>query len=718
MPPSLKLFVKRAFVGAVGFGVRAASRVADLGRRVLDAAARRGLDLGAISGINPRPAVEPFGVHDFLLMARRASGDNPPQPPDKPPLASVIIPVFNKVEYTFQCLRSLMREVDLKGCEVIVVNNASSDETLEVLSHFAGLVRVINNEENLGFVEACNRGAAEARGKYLVFLNNDTVVLPGWLKHLLDTAERDETVGAVGSMLLHPDGRIQEAGAIVWRNGAALHYGRGKSPGDRRFTFAREVDYCSGASLLVRKEVFDRLGGFDRHFAPAYYEDVDLCFGVRSLGYKVVYQPASRLIHYEGVTAGTDAQAGYKRFQVINRGKFFEKWRGVLERDQQEEDPARAGMAADRRRGPRVIVFDDRVPTPDRDAGSARMAIILETLAKWARPVFVYFSQAPSPEYERVLWKAGVETIAAVHYRGLMKERRFDLAVVSRPEVAETVLGPLRRDGRVKIIFDTVDARFVRLKREAEITGDRDLAEAGVRYRKLEGRLARASDQLWCASAEDKKAMSEFIPAERIEVVTTIHPLRGRGRPYAERDGLLFVGNLHHRPNSDGVHYFVKEIFPLVREAVPGIKLAVVGANVSPEIAAHGSEDVDVKGYVPDIEPLFQAARVFVAPVRFGAGIKGKIGDAMSYGLPVVTTSVGAEGFGITDGEEALIADGPREFAEAVIRVYRERGLWQRLSDKGYRHIEESYTPRAVGEIINAAVRRLLQKDSSTPHAP
>jgi GT2 family glycosyltransferase len=261
---------------------------------------------------------------------------------------SIIIPVFNKADFTVGCLYSLVQNVDLKGVEIIVINNGSTDETGPILHQLANCVRVITNQENEGFVDACNQGASIAQGTYLVFLNNDTRVLQGWLKHLLDTIEANTSIGAVGSMFLYPDGKIQEAGALVWRNGEADHYGWGSEADEPKFNFMREVDYCSAAYLLVRKEIFNRLGGFDRRFAPGYYEDVDLCFGVRSLGYKVIYQPLSRLLHYEGVTSGIDTGKGMKHFQLVNRTKFVEKWHEVLVAQHLERDLKRIKEAANR----------------------------------------------------------------------------------------------------------------------------------------------------------------------------------------------------------------------------------------------------------------------------------------------------------------------------------------------------------------------------------
>lgn len=629
--------------------------------------------------------------------------------------SSIIIPVFNKAQFTNHCLHSLLNEIDLRDTEVIVVNNGSTDQTAQLLVQIGDCLRVVKNQENLGFVDACNQGAAIARGEFLVFLNNDTEVLPGWLKLLEKTAEQRPSVGAVGSLLLYPDGSIQEAGALVWRNGEAHHYGWRESQDDRRFNFAREVDYCSAASLLIRRKLFEQLGGFDRRFAPAYYEDVDLCFGVRSLGFKVMYQPASRLVHYEGVTAGADTSKGIKQFQIINRVKFVAKWHELLEREQLPKDLKRLTEASSRNRDwPRIIVFDERIPSPDRDAGSLRMFLILKTLGKWSQVIFVPIYRPKDLDYERALWKEGIQTADAVDYGRLLRNESVKAAIVSRPRPAAALIHRIRRaNPRVRVVFDMVDTHFIRLQREYEVSGNAHALREAQHYRKLERRLAQASDLVWCASPEDKEVMEREVPGRRIEVVPTIHELRDRGKAFADRQDLLFIGNLAHRPNEDAILFFMREVYPRIQQALPNVRLDIIGDNASPETIAFDSETVRVKGHVSDVEPYLRERRVFVAPLRFGAGIKGKIGESMSYGLPVVTTSVGAEGFGLTNEVNVMIADAPADFAAAVVRLYSDKELWERLAANSHRHIEQNFTPEVIAETINGSIKATVLLESS-----
>jgi glycosyltransferase involved in cell wall biosynthesis len=239
------------------------------------------------------------------------------------------------------------------------------------------------------------------------------------------------------------------------------------------------------------------------------------------------------------------------------------------------------------------------------------------------------------------------------------------------------------------------------------LSGDaRSRAEA-ARYREMETRVARASDLFWCASPEDRRALEREVGGRPVEIIPTIHTPHGRGLPFGERRDLLFVGNLHHRPNSDGVQHFMREIFPLVREAIPGVRLTIVGEHASTEISDYASDAVRVMGYVPDVDPYFAGARVFVAPIRFGAGVKGKIGESLAYGLPVVTTPVGAEGMGLEDGATAMIARDARAFADAVVRLHRDGELWQKLSDNGHAHVREHFSPEVVERRINEPLMRL-----------
>ena len=376
-------------------------------------------------------------------------------------------------------------------------------------------------------------------------------------------------------------------------------------------------------------------------------------------------------------------------------------------REHLPQDLKQLAAASDRNRDrPRVVVFDERVPSPDRDAGSLRMLLILKSLAKWYHVTFVPFNRPQGIDYERALWQAGIETADATDYRSLLKNKNIRAAIVSRPSMGSTFIHRIRRvNPKVLIIFDMVDTHFLRLQREYEISGHAAALSEAKRYRKLERKLAELSDVVWCASGEDKKVMEREAPGSRIEVVPTIHELRDSGKAFEDRRDLLFIGSLAHRPNEDAVLFFMREVYPLVRKILPSVRLDIIGDFASAAIQACDSEDVRIRGYVPDVEPYLRNARVFIAPLRFGAGIKGKVGEAMAHGVPVVTTSIGAEGFGLTDGLDVMIGDDPESFANAIQKLYSQQDLWERVAQNSRVRIERNFTPEVIAETIDNSLR-------------
>ncbi len=246
------------------------------------------------------------------------------------PLVSIIIPVYNQFAYTYNCLSAIKRHGECITYEIIVADDCSTDFTAELEKITAG-IKIIHNKENYQFLVNCNRAGKKAKGKYLVFLNNDTQVQKFWLKSLVELMEMEESIGLAGSKLVYPNGLVQEAGGIVWKDANVLQYGNGRQAGEAELNFLRETDYISGASIIIRKELWDEIGGFDERFAPAYYEDVDLAFQVREKGFKVVYQPESEVVHFEGVTEKDE----YGRNGIISRNRemFEKKWRIRLVRE-------------------------------------------------------------------------------------------------------------------------------------------------------------------------------------------------------------------------------------------------------------------------------------------------------------------------------------------------------------------------------------------------
>jgi glycosyltransferase involved in cell wall biosynthesis len=261
----------------------------------------------------------------------------------------------------------------------------------------------------------------------------------------------------------------------------------------------------------------------------------------------------------------------------------------------------------------------------------------------------------------------------------------------------------------VKIIFDPVDLHSVRYAREFELTGEKSLAARASTYAQVEKRITETVDLTWCASSEDMRMLAEFAPAARAIVIPTIHAIGPEGKPFDDRRDLFFLGNMLHTPNLDSVRYLVEDILPRVWRELPGVNLLIAGGPINATLQAYESDRVRILGYVPDINPYFAGCRLMVAPIRFGAGINGKIGESMANGLPVVTTTLAARSFGIVDGRHALVADDAASFATAIAKVYEDGELWGSLARNGRTLIAEGFAPGVIDTAITQSIEELIE---------
>jgi GT2 family glycosyltransferase len=646
-----------------------------------------------------------------------AVGD--PEPPREfsvvdEPLISVVIPVHNKWVYTAACLRSLSESACDATFEVIVVDDESSDETAGRLSAIDGLAH-FRNEQNVGFVGSCNRGANAARGRFLVLLNNDTQVTPGWLDALVDTFRQRPDAGMAGARLVYPDGRMQEAGGIIFNDGSGWNYGRGDSADRPEYAYLREVDYCSGACVMLETERFRDLGGLDERYSPAYYEDTDLAFRVRAAGLKVYLQPAATIIHHEGITSGTDLNAGVKRFQAVNREKFLERWREQLAAyPRPVSNPANGAeirAARDHRLRGRILVIDAYTPEPDQDSGSVRLSYLMKCMLDLGYGVtFLADNRAHAGRYTIALQRAGVEVVYDPWVDSLQRffARRgpeFDFVMVSRHYVAANYLGRVRRHcPDARFIFDTVDLHFLREERMAELENSLPLRRAAAQTRRSELGIINAADATIVVSPVEKTVLEKTAPSARVHVISNVHEVVGSQRPFADRKDIFFVGGYQHPPNVDAAHWFVTAIWPKIRAELPDMEFHLIGSKAPEKIRALEGGGVRFHGFVKSLEPWLDGCRLAVAPLRYGAGIKGKVNMSMARGQPVVATPMAVEGMFAQSGKDVLVAENEEDFAAAVIRLYSDEALWNRVSLSGLENVRQYFSV----ETARLGLRQLL----------
>ena len=650
------------------------------------------------------------------LRAQFTRGAAPASPPWMPaadiapafkthpePRASIVIPVFDQWHHTRRCLQALSAQPHAASFEVIVVDDGSRDGTDVHCAAIPGL-RHHRRASNDGFIAACNDGASLARGEFTVFLNNDTVPQPGWLDALLRTLDEVPNAGLVGAQLIFPNGKLQESGGVVFADGSGWNYGRGESPDDPRFAYLRDADYVSGAAIAIRRDVFERLGGFDARYAPAYYEDTDLAFAVRDAGLRVLVQPAAKVVHDEGGTAGTDTRVGPKAAQVHNQSVFREHRAAQLAT---QPAPGTIPTPAVLHRGQRqILVIDVLTPQPDHDSGSLRLVNLMQLLREdGAHVVFMPANREHAGRYTTALQEAGVEAWYrpfAAPIPAWLREHghRFDTVVVCRHYVLREFLPLLRKHApQAQVVFDTVDLHYLRERRGAQLANDAAMLRTSEATKVRELDLIARSDVTLVVSEAERMLLATDAPDARVEVLSNLHQLAGPGRPFAERKDLVFVGGFRHPPNVDAVRWFVEDVFPRVRERLPGVRFHCIGSHVVPEIEALATHPgVVVHGHVPDISPYMDGCRIGLAPLRYGAGVKGKVNLSMAHGQPVVATSCAVEGMHLEPGRDVLVVDDAQGFADAVVALYEDPALWNTLAQNGLRNVAEHFSLDAARE--------------------
>jgi len=618
------------------------------------------------------------------------------------PSVSIVIPVFDQLPHTMACLRSLAAARGAVSFEVIIADDASQTINYQtVLADVPG-VRVVRAERNRGFVRGCNAAAGVARGRFVVFLNNDTVVRDAWLDALVATFDRFSQVGIVGSKTIFPNGRVAEAGAIVWRDGTAWNFGRQRVPVDPEVDYARDADYVSGSALMIERALFRELGGFDERFCPAYYEDTDLAFRVREAGRRVLYQPASEVIHFEGTSQGTSVTRDIKSHQLVNQRVFHDRWRDVL------AGHGEPGVEPDREKDRTIVgqalVIDVCTPSSTRDARSQRLLSILLALRDAGyRVTFVPENGDASEPFGGQLRSHGVRVLAPPDREGIepwlaREGKHFDVCLTGRPATAQRLIQALKRNcPKARLILDGTDLLAPEIA--AQLLGERVAAKPVA----LAPMFELADATLVAASFDDTGHAAEPGVYRLPQICSTASNAPG----FDERRDVFVVTGLQGPPCVDALLWLRDEIIPGLPEPLAGIRFFLRESALIRGLAVESERLIPLPEQALTDANALDRFRLALSINRFGASLVGPTQSVLARGLPVVATSHAAANLPASFDGAITLADTTPRLIAAVADLYGEPDRWGVACETALDASERLFSfPRA---------RALLQELSSGP---
>jgi O-antigen biosynthesis protein len=548
-------------------------------------------------------------------------------------------------------------------------------------------VRAVAATDGDTLAAVCNRAAALAHGDHLAIWHASATPQPGWLGALADCLARHASVGMVGGVLLGADGLLQAAGASIEVDGRLTPLGRGEPPAHPAYAGVEAVDANPLGCAMLPRGVWQRFGGLDPDIAAIDHAVAELGVRLRGEGLRVLRQPFARLTG-QPTPPRDDWADAYGRWRL--RGLRFAHGHGL------------ASLGLPPPPAPRALFFDHYVPTPDRDSGSADIAWHLRIFAElgWQVTLLPVNDLARDDRYVDDLRRAGIRVVAngwAAAFTEFLARtpEPFDLLVVHRGSlVAEPMLDALQRHSpQARLVFNTVDLHFLRMEREALLHRSPGMLEEAFRMQRTELAAITRADCTILLSLAERRMIADMLPRARTCVIPIMRDIPGRRAPFAPRRGAMFVGSFQHRPNVDAIVTFARDVWPLVRQRLD-TTLTVVGADAPAEVLALASpgSGIAVAGYVADLEAALAACRLTVAPLRYGAGIKGKIVTSLVNGVPCVASPVAVEGMGMTEQAHVRVATTPQEFADAVVDVHERPELWEALSEGGLRFARETFS--------------------------
>ncbi|MGJ7033664.1 glycosyltransferase [Niabella hirudinis] len=624
------------------------------------------------------------------------------------PIVTIVIVAHNQWKFTYACLKSILENTGNVAYSIIVVDDGSSDETVSGLQQCKNIT-LIRNDRRIGSLCSRNRAAAAIVSDYICFLGNNVVVQHRWLHQMIDVFATHANTGVVGGKLIYPYGLLEQAGGLVNIEGERRNFGRLMDARAYKYSYLRETDYVNSTCLLVEAKDFSVLNGFDEKYVATSSEDADLCFSVRyQLGKKVFYQPLAEVVCFNSaVSAGQPGNSGINNHQIHNTSAFIEEWKPFFNRFSDSYD-FNDHVDKFQRGKKKILIIDATLPFYDKDSGSRRMHELIKIF--FLLDLEVYFlpdySEGEEPYYSELITQ-GVrivyESQGPRSKIDLLEEvlSRMDYVWIARLHLNEKYASVVQQYEKVSWIYDTVDLHYLRMERSLAYHPSNSTSKSAIEeLKQKELSYARGADMTLVVTPFERDILVEA-RAKNVKVIPNIHPVKEHiALPgFENRKGLCFIGGYKHPPNVDAVLWLVREIMPVIWERVPDMKLTLLGSDPPVEVLRLKSDRVEVPGFLHDVSSFFYNSRLFVAPLRYGAGMKGKIGQAMEYGLPVVSTDVGVEGMDLIADRDVVVVNNSGAFANAILELYHNKEQWNSIAEHSLITIQR-YAPENVRKLV------------------
>jgi len=588
------------------------------------------------------------------------------------PEVSIIINNCFRLDYLFNCLTLIKDNGKDQNFEVILLNNNENRFINNFLKNISG-VKIISVANDVTYIELAKVVTDYVKGKYLHLINCDVQPKGNWLSPLIKILNEND-FGAAGSKIISPSGLLRNTGNFINQHPIGV-YEHIKHPS---FNFQREVDFNTSNSLMLSKADFLKLdlGNLSSKNTSNFGQEIG--FALKNKLNKIsVYQPLSEVISFSPL-----------------KNSIPNATQTVLPKAQIKS----------------ILFIDDEIPAPDQDSGSNRIfQIMLLVKSLGYHVVFMPVTGIKREGYFEQMVYAGFEVLYQFPNRKgmikilLKKMPEIEVAWLCKPHNNEQFKFIFDANKNCKWIYDTIDLHFLRMQREADLSKSETIMQEADATKELEINIAKQAD-VTLAITDDEKIILKKEGIQNVAIIPNIHQLRidrNAENSCAERDGLLFIGGYLHKPNIDAAIWLVKEIMPIVWKSIPTLKVTLLGSNPTNEVLKLQSECVNVPGYIHDVSSYFNNSKIFVAPLRFGAGMKGKIGQSLEFGLPIVSTDIGVEGIGLVDNENVIVANDTIAFADKIVSLYNNEALWNKIRNNSLKALR-AYNPEVVREKIKA----------------